>query len=138
MSKPKFELEVLCFTRPNLRDESLQYESHIGYYVLQNCFDKFETDYDTKEVFLSFPEKFLNILEQRMLIQRLEKFYPNLKKVTIKTHSVYIIQTVHSENIHIVDEGNIPETIEGKLYHEDMTFNLFDSKKLNVIGGEIK
>ena len=64
-------------------------------------------------------------------------FYPNLKKVTIKTHSVYIIQTLHKENIFIVQHKN-EELVEEdndltkKLYNKNPG-DLFNENGLTVL-----
>lgn len=102
---PKFDLTVLIYRRPDMMDESLEYELYMGMAQLKNMFNEEKIDEKTTELFFSFPERWLNIIQERCLYQRIEKFYPNVKKVTIKTHSVYIIQATKSENCLIVDEG---------------------------------
>lgn len=132
-----FELKMYVFTRPNLRDAGLDMERFLGGGVLNSIFDKMEQRPDVTDLFLSFPESRLNILEQRALFPRLARYCPNLKEVTVKTHSVYIVQCVDAKNIGIVDSaGDIPE--EGpddrKLYHEDPPCKLIDLNGLTVFG----
>ena len=110
---PTVELEVLIYRRPNMRDEMLEYELHMGRNVLSGLFDEMKMMPEVENVFFSFPENWLNIIEQRMLFSRLEHFCPNLKKVTIKTQSVYIIQCTPSGSAKIVasqeeSEGGLP------------------------------
>lgn len=56
-----------------------------------------------ESIHLEYPERWCNILEQRALMGRLFKYYPNIKLLTITTHSVYIIQCVYSQHIGIYD-----------------------------------
>ena len=132
-----FELAVYIYTRPNLRDDSLEMEMFMGRDVLESLFDRMEVREDVENVFFSFPEHWLNITEQRQLFERLAKFCPNLKDVKIKTHSVYIIQCTRNTCCYMMDES-IPEHTDGKHYHDGpMAGNMFDMSKLNVVGGKI-
>lgn len=98
------ELKVYIHRRPNLRDPFLEYEAFMGRDVLESMFDKMQVRSDVENLFLSFPERWLNIVEQRALLTtKVKEFLPNLKTLTIKTHSVYIIQCVRKENLCIVD-----------------------------------
>jgi hypothetical protein len=115
-------------------------ESYMGRHVLDNCFDQFKIDEKTTSVFLSFPERWLSILEQRVLFNRLAAFYPNLKKVEIKTHSVYIVQCTHSDDCYIVDSvENKDDTIQNakneffKYYNDTMPGNIFEEGKITVL-----
>jgi hypothetical protein len=113
----------------------------MGTNVLRSIFDKMEMLPDVKEVFLSFPENWLNIIEQRVLFQRLGHYCPNLEKVTIKTQSVYIIQCTPHGSCLIINgdndgcqeqdrNGNIDLT--SKLY-STMIGNVINAKGLNVL-----
>jgi hypothetical protein len=90
---------------------------------------------DCTSLFLSFPEHWLNILEQRQLFERLEKYCPNLKHVRIKTHSVYIIQCTPNTCAYMMDK-TLPDDgdLTRRHYHDMAATNLFDMKKLNVVG----
>jgi hypothetical protein len=68
--------------------------SNMGADVLQNLFHKQEVKEDTTDIFLSFPERWINCIECHQLFPRLEKYYPNLKTLTIKTHAPLIITYV--------------------------------------------
>jgi len=85
-------LEVLCMRRPWLRDPNLETELHMGRGVLDNIFDERVVEARTTHIFLSYPERWTNIIEQRLILPRVAHYYPNLKYLQIKTHSVYIIQ----------------------------------------------
>lgn len=101
----EYDLRVQVLTRPNLRDTN-DFLLYIGRDVCDNCFDRKQIDRDTTALSLRFPERWLNILEQRALIKRIEHFYPNIQKVEIITHSVYILQTVHKEHLSIADDSS--------------------------------
>jgi hypothetical protein len=135
-----YELKVLIYIRPNLRDEALEFEIYLGREVLDGLFcDKPKIMPEVKNLVLSFPERWLNITEQRVLYERLSHYCPNLKTVQIKTHSPSIIQNTKANCCIVVDgegssiqEGSVD--IKGKTYVE-MVGNIFDLNKLNVIGG---
>ena len=100
----EIDLQVLVYTRPNLRgslDEMLMYQ---GKTCLDNIFDKLKIDEETTKVHLEYPERWTNILEQRTLFYKISFFYPNIQKLTIKTHSVYIIQCIQNDYIGICDD----------------------------------
>lgn len=137
----EIDLKVYVYRRPHMRDENLEYELHMGTNVLRSIFDKMEMLPDVKEVFLPFPENWLNIIEQRVLFQRLGHYCPNLEKVTIKTQSVYIIQCTPAGSCLIINgdndgcqeqdhNGNIDLT--SKLY-SNMIGNVINAKSLNVL-----
>ena len=137
----EIDLKVYVYRRPHMRDENLEYELHMGTNVLRSIFDKMEMLPDVKEVFLPFPENWLNIIEQRVLFQRLGHYCPNLEKVTIKTQSVYIIQCTPAGSCLIVNgnndgcqetdkNGNIDLT--NKLY-STMVGNVINARGLNVL-----
>ena len=105
-------LTVHVYTRPDFLDDDFNYESYVGITHLKNMFKKKEIITEETSFLLSFPERWLNILEQRALCERLEKYYPN-SDVLIKTHSVYIIQTVPNSKIGIVDNEATQTIKEG-------------------------
>ncbi len=104
------DLHVLVFTRPNLRSD--EYQVYMGKSIIENLFDKVQVDEKTKEIFLQYPERWCNILEQRKILHRITLLYPNIQKVTIVTHSVYIIQCTHHEQIGICDQDLQKEYFE--------------------------
>lgn len=97
-------LLVKVTTRPNLRDGTHEMFLYSGKHFIDNIFDKKIVDEETTEVFMYYPETWANIPELQNLISFILYFYPNVKKIDITTHSVYVIQTAHSENIRIYDK----------------------------------
>lgn len=95
-----------------MRDDNLEYQLHIGQRVLKQIFDEERIDPDVTEVEFFYPERWMNIVEERSLYQRLEHFCPNLKKVNIVTQSVYIIQCTPSANVKIVSSWDEQQQIE--------------------------
>jgi hypothetical protein len=131
-----YEIIVYGYTRPNFLDDSFEFESYMGCAQLRNMYlPKGKIDTKTDSIFLSFPERWLNIVQERCIYEKIKYFYPNVKKVTIKTHSVYIMQCTPSDCMQIVDvptpefDNANPEAI---LYNE-MVGNLFNLDRLNVV-----
>jgi hypothetical protein len=134
-----FELKLFIYTRPNLRDVDLEMEMFMGRNVLESIYDRMEVLENIKSLFLSFPERWLNIVEQRQLWKRLAKYCPNLEEVQVKTHSVFIIQCTPNKCCLIMDR-TLPDDgdLAGKNYYDGpMAGNLFDMSGLNVIGKSI-
>lgn len=133
--KDYYELELIIYRRPNLRSYSVEMESYMGRDVLDNCFEHFKIDRDRKEIFMSFPERWLNIIEQHALYDRLHVYYPNLKKVQIKTHSVYLVQCTYSNDCKIVDASDLKEVPEKniKLYNDSMVGDIFKEGELTTL-----
>ena len=98
------DVHVLVFTRPNLRDDDMF--THIGFGVLENLFDLGKVDFGTTSITLMYPERWTNILEQRAIMDRIFVLYPNIEKLRITTHSVYIIQCTHNGCIGICDTAS--------------------------------
>lgn len=145
----KVDLTVFVFQRPNMRDSSLEFELQMGRGFLENIFDHMVIDETETDMYFSFPENHLNIIEQRLLYPRLGYYYPNLEKVTIKTQSVYIIQCTPAANVRIVrhedyvnkplpgehdENGRINKT--GPTW-EPMVMSLLSSKSLNVLSSKL-
>lgn len=140
-----FKITVYVYRRPNMRDEGLEMEMYMGMDFIRTCFDKMEVREDITSVNLSFPERWLNIVEQRSIYERAKKYCPNLKELVIKTHSVYIIQCTpnkHQSGSHggsevlIIHEGDGPlmqESVDGKLYFEGNVGGWIDPGKLTIL-----
>jgi hypothetical protein len=132
-----FNIEVIIYRRPHLRDDALNFEAYMGYGVLESLFDKMETIF-VKDIFLSYPERWLNIIEQRQLFNRLRRYCPMLESVKIKTHSVYIVQCTSNECAKLVKDSSLDidqmnESIKQYCKNEG---NLFDLTGLNVMTAE--
>lgn len=134
--KLPFDLTLYVYKRPNLRSYSVEMEAFMGLNVLRDLYDNMKEN-DVDSLYLSFPERWLNILELRQLPDRLVKYCPNLKIVTIKTHSVYLIQCVRSEYIKIIhhDEKDVDHSaLDVKLYHDNpRSLELFNAGGLTVL-----
>ena len=109
-------IEVIVYRRPNM------FAVNENMYNLMsiNELEKFFTVPDYRgagaEVMWFYPERFLNIPEQRALIDRLLK--SNHEKVRIITHSVYIIQC--SSNVKIADIGEDLSENNFKLSYDEV------------------
>lgn len=104
------EYEVIVYRRPNMFMVNDHPLNMVGVNYLKELFHGNRNSVKDKEIILFFPERFLNIIEEHMLIDRMEKY--GCKKLTIYTHSVYIIQC--SKNTMVVDDELIPEGTDGK------------------------
>lgn len=135
----KFDLIVYVTRRPHMRDEGLEYELYMGRGVLSQIFDREEVNEAIEHVYFSYPERWLNIVEERSLYQRLDRYCPNLKSVKIKTQSVYIIQSTPNGCVRIVsgpEESKAPSLTQaadsGRLWFPNVV-NIIDPSKINVI-----
>lgn len=133
----EIELKVFIYTRPNFRSDSLEYELEMGRKYLENMFEYFNINNTVTDMFFSFPERWLNVAEQQQLFDRIENYYPNVERITIKTHAPLIITQVPNGFAFILDDPKAIDNKDGKLYFEDMVGNFFNAEKLNVIGGKI-
>ncbi len=140
-----FEISVHIHRRPYMRCDNLEMELYVGQGILRNLFDRMKVDTTTTQIQLSFPERWCNIVEERSIYDRLQKYYPNLEKVFIKTQSVYIIQSTPAGSCYIVCGPEESAYIEkcGKLPQESSEGSLcfpvpgtmIDMSKLNVMNG---
>lgn len=96
------KLTLLVFRRPNMFKVHDNYFNMIGYGELKNMFtiENYKTKHD--KLVLYYPERFLNIPEQRLLPTRCEEAGYNT--VEIVTNSVYMMQMVKGKNIRIVQD----------------------------------
>ncbi len=128
----------------------------MGLDVLRNLFDGDKILPNVTSLYLSFPERWLNTLEQRQLFKRLNTRCPNITKLTMKTHSVYFLQMLRKEQIKIVlgkdellpnedvmlpnEDVMLPnEDSDGILYRKN-GFDVFNEEGITVLNGvtEIK
>lgn len=137
MSYP-FKLTLLVQRRPHMRDSNLEYLFMLGFGVLRQCFDEEKVDNSIEHVTLYYPERYLNIVEERSLYSRLMKYCPNLIELTITTQSVYLIQCTSNKDIRILqseDErlnGITQESDTGRLWRDNC--HGYNFNKLQVFG----
>ncbi len=113
----QIDLWVKVLTRPNLRSGMHEMFIYRGKSILENIFDKKKIDTKTKQIDIYYPENWCNIPELQALVDWIPHFYPNVEKVNIETHSVYIIQTVRSKQIGIYDDPTeYPQTNKPEEY----------------------
>ncbi len=126
-------IQLYVYKRPNMFKVQESYFNLVGYGELEKMFTipNYKTDHE--ELTLYFPERFLNIVEQRKLPARCVD--AGYKKVTIDKHSVYIIQCVKSDQIGIFDQ-DLPTDESFKNSHDDIGLPSPD-EGLQVVGGSI-
>ena len=107
----QIDFTVDVYTRPNLRCPTGEMFAYMGKNILEIMFDKLTIDKSIKSFHLEYPERWANILELRAIPIRMISCFPNLERVTIKTHSVYIIQCVVAEHIRICDDASKYEEV---------------------------
>jgi hypothetical protein len=117
-------------------------EMYMGRPVLETLFDTMREDRKTTSVFLSFPEQWLNIIEQRQIYDRCRLYLPNLQRIQIKTHSVYIVQVTYASDIFMFDDlldkeeglsdGDCQNRLDRKLYTENAG-DVFSAKGITVL-----
>lgn len=110
------DLKVVVYRRPNMFNVNDNLYNMLGLQELKNLFSIEDYKTDHEKLILFFPERFLNILEQLVLISRIEK--AGYSEVNITTHSVYIIQTCPHEKCFIVDDETIKEGSQFKLSND--------------------
>ena len=93
------DIEIIVYRRPNLFSVNNNMFNLMGITELERFFTIPDYKGGGETWVLYYPERFLNIVEQRALIQRLEK--SDYKKVQIITNSVFIIQC--SKNVKIAE-----------------------------------
>lgn len=128
------ELTLLLFKRPDMLSVHQNMFNLAGFNELENLFRVEDYKTSHKEVLWYYPERFLNILEQRVLVARAEA--AGYEKVEIVTNSVYIVQTVEAKHIRIVQDENIPEG-DGRFKLSNTYSGLPNDSGLGVIGGSI-
>ena len=123
------KLTVYIFRRPNMFLVQENLYNLVGLSELERLFtvEGYKTQH--KSVTWYYPERFLNIIEQRVLIQRAES--AGYEEVMIVTNSVYIVQCCVKENIRIVQDELIPE--DGRFKLSNDYSGLPNDSGLNVI-----
>ncbi len=100
-------LYVLVYRRPNMFVVNDNLYNMIGYGELENLYTIENYRNVGANLQLYYPERFLNILEIRCLIERIENAGYNTVHIT--TNSEHLLTTVKSENIRIVCDEQISE-----------------------------
>ena len=101
------ELKVVVYKRPNMFIVNESPINMLGVSTLKSLFH--DEGFKDTSSFLTilYPERFLNVLEQRDLINRISK--QNYINVNIVTHSCFIIQTVPKDYLRVVNDEPINE-----------------------------
>lgn len=94
---------VKVSTCPNLRSDSEKVLIPQTKELLRKMYDDFAIDPSTTCVVMEYPERWANLSELRSLPSRLLLCFPNLAKVTIKTHSPALVKATHQEHITVID-----------------------------------
>jgi predicted ATP-binding protein involved in virulence len=89
-------------------------------------FDECRVDETIENFDMMYPERWANILELRAIASRMLVCFPNLKEASIKTHSVFVIQTVHHEHI-----GIYPQSMLTNENGDPLNYDEGDSKDLS-------
>ncbi len=92
------DIEVLVYRRPNMFTVNMNLYNQVGVGELEKLFTIEDYVCEEQALELFYPERFLNIVEQRALIERIIKA-KNYTKCRITTQSPFIIQT--SSNVRI-------------------------------------
>lgn len=145
MSDYSFKITVYVTRRPNMLEENLEYVLYMGTGVLRDLYlhEKVNT---VKKLALYYPERWLNIVQERCLYDRLSKYCPHLESVEIVTQSVYIMQCTASKNIRIISSpaeiayteshGQLPQECATGVTAFDPPLNL-DFSKINVYSSSV-
>ena len=137
--KENQRLKLLVKTRPNLRTNEMTI--YVGFGFLQNLYDTEKDLTETDRILLEYPERWLNIIEQRALYNMIFERCPNVEEIMILTHSVYIIQCTPAQCCFIIDvderdkyKENYPFDKTNRMSPENDVMNLlgYQHGKLNV------
>lgn len=101
-----FEISVVLVNRPNLRDDEMY--MCMGQQFLIDVFES-EKEMEQESIFLFYPERWLNILEQRIIFDILKDRCPKLKELEIVTHSPFIVQCCKKEWMKVTSHEKYPD-----------------------------
>ena len=119
------DIEVIVFRRPNMFKVNQNLYNMMGVGELEKLFTIENYECEPQALELYYPERFLNIVEQRALLQRIENA-KNYTECRITTQSTFIIQC--STNVKVA-------TVEGEDMSEDNFKLSWDSVGLPNDGG---
>lgn len=125
-------IQVRVHRRPNMFKVQESLYNLMGYGELEQMFTNPAYKVEGGSIHLWFPERFLNIVEQRKLIERIEK--AGYETAKIETHSVYIIQC--TSNV-VVYEHEMPGDV-GFKNSVDQLFGLPSGETIGCLGGTIQ
>lgn len=108
---------LTVFRRPNMFVVNENMYHMIGYGELKNLFTIEGYKSSSKTLTLYYPERFLNIIEERALLARCEA--AGYETVNITTQSVYIIQHCRRSDIGVVQDNLIAEGSQFKLSNDE-------------------
>lgn len=101
------EVIVTVFKRPNMFEVDKHILNKLGFSLLEELFTNPNFKAEGKTAKWYYPERFLNMVEQRKLIARAEK--AGFSKIEIVTHSLFIVQTAKNTDVEIVLDKEIFE-----------------------------
>lgn len=93
-------LEIRVFRRPNMFNVNNNIYNMMGVGELEKLFTIENYECSPQALQLFYPERFLNVVEQRALMKRI-KDAKNYTDVNITTHSVFIIQSCSHKDVRI-------------------------------------
>lgn len=103
------DIEVIVFRSPNLFAVNDSFYSQLGYSELEGLFTIEEYRGKYKNPVFFYPERFLNIFEQRALVNRILK--AGYEACRIITHSPIIMQNCTNVKVHEVEGETMSEDV---------------------------
>ena len=95
------KLKVIVVRRPNMFLVNMNMYNMVGVSIMESIMH--DPDYkDSGSLTLYYPERFLNIVESRILVDRIRK--AGIEDLHIVTQCVYIMQTVNNTNLGVLDD----------------------------------
>jgi len=122
--------EVFIYRRPDFLADDFEYEQFVGQKYLRNLFKEQKVDDQTTEIILVFPERWINCIECHQLFPRLQKYYPNLKTLQIKTHQPLVITGVPNKYAYLFTEENEIVRLSGTSGHLNRATSIEDPAAL--------
>ncbi len=97
-------LEMTIYCRMNFLHDDFEYEQYYGQNILRNIFGTKQVDEKTETIFMSFPERWMNVHECRLMFDRIKTYYPNLRVLQVKTNSPLLIGELSREYCYLFTE----------------------------------
>jgi hypothetical protein len=87
--------QQINYRSPNFLSDEFECEQYIGKFILKNIFSHNPKVCErVTDISLYFPERWINCIECQELFPRIQKYYPDLKRLFVKTHAPSIITCV--------------------------------------------